>query len=76
MSIEQRDGGYWIKGTRVSLDSVVYSYLRGHSPQTILESFPILTLEEVNESILYYQEHKTEVDVYLQEEEKNYGSST
>ncbi len=22
--IEQRDGGYWIRGTRVSLDSIVY----------------------------------------------------
>ena len=27
--VEQRDGGYWIAGTRVSLDSIVYPFLRG-----------------------------------------------
>ena len=33
--IEQRDNGYWIVGTRVSLDSVVYRFLEGLSPETI-----------------------------------------
>jgi hypothetical protein len=27
--IEQRDGDYFIEATRVSLNSVVYAYLRG-----------------------------------------------
>jgi hypothetical protein len=27
--VEQRNGGYYILGTRVSLDSVVYAFLRG-----------------------------------------------
>ncbi len=27
--IEKRDAGYWVAGTRVSLDSVVYAFLRG-----------------------------------------------
>ncbi len=33
--VEQRDGGYFIKGARVSLDSVVYAFLRGESPEGI-----------------------------------------
>ncbi len=24
--VEKRDGGYWIKGTRISLDSIVYAF--------------------------------------------------
>jgi hypothetical protein len=27
--VEQREGGYYVTGTRVSLDSVVYAFLRG-----------------------------------------------
>jgi hypothetical protein len=30
--MEQRNGGYYVAGTRVSLDSVVYGFLRGESP--------------------------------------------
>src|ERR1019366_8014793 len=45
--VEQREGGYYIVGTRVSLDSVVYAFLRGESPEGIVESFPALSLEQV-----------------------------
>jgi hypothetical protein len=33
--VEQRDKGYWIVGTRISLDSVVSSFLSGESPESI-----------------------------------------
>jgi len=46
--VESRDGGYWIRGSRVSLDSVVYRFLEGLAPDTIhSECFPTLTLEQV-----------------------------
>ena len=37
--VEQREGGYYILGSRVSLDSVVYGFLRGESPEGIADSF-------------------------------------
>ena len=40
--IEQRNGGYYVAGTRISLDSVVYAFNRGDSPERILEEFPLL----------------------------------
>jgi uncharacterized protein (DUF433 family) len=43
--IEQRDGSYFIEGTRIPLDSVVYAFLRGESPEGIAESFPVLGLD-------------------------------
>jgi len=45
--VEERDGGYWIRGRRVSLDSIVYAFLRGAPPESIAHSFPIITLEDV-----------------------------
>jgi uncharacterized protein (DUF433 family) len=64
--VEQRDGGYWVAGTRVSLDSIVYSFLTGLSPETIVsECFPVLTLEQVYGAIAYYLGHRAEIDAYL-----------
>jgi len=43
--VEKHDGGYWVAGTRVSLDSIILAFLDGLSPETIAtECFPVLTL--------------------------------
>jgi len=42
------DGAYRIADSRVSLDSAVYAWHDGLSPETIKENFPVLTLEEVS----------------------------
>ena len=55
--VEQRDGGYWITGTRVSLDSLVEAFNRGAAPETIRRSFPLLNLEEVYGAITFYLAH-------------------
>jgi len=34
--IEQRNGGYYVHGTRISLDSVVYAFNQGDWPERIL----------------------------------------
>ena len=64
--IEQRDGGYWIAGSRVSLDSVVYAFLNGDSAESIAQSFPVLRLEQVYGAIAYYLAHREEIDSYLE----------
>ena len=65
--VEQRGGGYYIAGSRVSLDSVVYAFLRGESPEGILESFPALSLEQVFGALAFYLANRESVDSYLQE---------
>ena len=60
--IENRDQGYWISGTRVSLDSVVYAFLNGQTAETIAQSFPSLSLEQVYGAITYYLAHRAEID--------------
>ena len=56
---------YRIADSRVSLDSVVYDYLSGLSPESIADNFETLTLEKVYGAINYYLSHRDEVDRHL-----------
>jgi len=74
--IEQRDGGFFVAGTRISLDSVVYSFNNGNSPARILEQFPLLeTSGNVHGAIAYYLDHKAEVDRYLEATKREFESA-
>src|SRR5262249_59981618 len=67
--VEQRDSGYWITGTRISLDSIVYAFKRGAAPESIQRVFPLLTLEEIYGTITFYLAHAQEIDTYLAQAE-------
>lgn len=56
------DNVYRIAGTRVSLDSIVYDYLSGLSPESIADNFDSLSLEQVYGAITFYLSHREEVD--------------
>ena len=56
---------YRITGTRVSLDSVIYDYLSGLSPESIADNFDTLSLEQVYGAITYYLSHRGEIDRHL-----------
>ena len=63
--VERHDEGYWISGTRVSLDSIVHCFQEGMSAETILGEFETLTLAQVYGAIAYYLDNQAPVDVYL-----------
>ena len=72
--IEQRDGGYWVRGVRVSLSSIVYRFLEGLSPESIqADCFPVLTLEQVYGAITFYLHNRAETDAYLQQADEEYA---
>ena len=73
--VETRNGGYYVSGTRVSLDSVVYAFRRGASPETIRNSFPTLTLEQVYGAIAFYLSKQAEIDEYLSKSEEAYEAA-
>ena len=70
--VEQHDESYRIIGTRVSLDSVVYAFLDGLSPESIGDSFDTLTLEEVYGAIAFYLGHRDVIDAYLKQSEAQF----
>lgn len=65
--VEQRNGEYYVADTRVSLDSVVYAFLRGESPEGVAESFPALSLEQIFGALTFYLANREAVDQYLLE---------
>ena len=58
-----------VAGSRVMLDSVVAGFQQGHSPETIRQQYPALTLEEVYGAITYYLAHVDEVTEYLRRQD-------
>ena len=68
--IEKRNGGYYLIGSRVSLESVIYPFLDGASPETIVDEFPTVGLEQVYGAITFYLANRPEIDAYLSETEK------
>ncbi|MCY7377131.1 MAG: DUF433 domain-containing protein [Pyrinomonadaceae bacterium] len=70
--VEKRDEGFWIMGKRISLDSIVYAFRRGQSPESIRRSFPLLTLEEIYGAIAFYLANQLEIDDYLIREETEF----
>lgn len=74
--LEERNGGYYIAGTRILLDSIVYCFERGNSPEAIHEEFPLLRLPQIYGAIAFYLDHQTEVRRYLEQEEHRIQEST
>ena len=67
--IEQRNCGFSVAGTRTSLDSIVYFFKSGDSPETIRQNVFPLTLEEVYGAITFYLAREKEVDSNIREGE-------
>jgi len=68
--VDNVEGAYRVSGSRVSLDSIVYCFHEGLSPESIAESFPALTLEQIYGAIAFYLANRQMVDDYLREGEK------
>jgi uncharacterized protein (DUF433 family) len=72
--VEYRNDAYWVEGTRISLDSVIYAFRQGLSPESIVQSFPLLTLEQVYGAIAFYLTNRVEIDAYLAVEEEAFDA--
>ena len=51
--------------TRVTLDTVLYAFLDGATPEEIATRYPSLHLADVYGAIALYLDHREEVDGYL-----------
>lgn len=62
---ETEQGAVRVRGTRVSLDSVIHAYNSGATPEDIVRSFTTLKLRDVYAVITYYLDHKNVVEAYI-----------
>ena len=74
--VELKNGGYYVKGIRVSLDSIVHCFQQGASPEVIQQDFPVLSLAQVYGAIAFYLDHQAEVDRTIRELQREVGAST
>jgi len=70
--VVQKDEGFWVGDTRVSLDSIIYAFLSGQTAESIAQSFPVLTLEQVYGAIAFYLANRGRVDAHLAKTESEY----
>lgn len=68
------DGTIRIGDSRVSLESVIYHYKLGASPEEISQKFPAVDLADVYASITYYLNNQATVEEYLRQQETNGGA--
>jgi uncharacterized protein (DUF433 family) len=65
--VKEIDGVYRIGDTRVSLDSLVYLFREGVSAESMVESYPSLTLEQVHGALAFYLANRADIDRYVAE---------
>ena len=63
--VRKVEGAYRVGKTRVSLDSLVYLFREGMSAESMVESYPALTLEQVHGALAFYLANQKEIDAYL-----------
>lgn len=69
--LQQDSGGaVRVSGTRVTLDSVVYSFRDGASAEEIVQQYPSLDLGDVYAVLAYYLRNQVAVDQHITENEQ------
>lgn len=63
--IVETNGVFRVAGTRVTLDTVLESFLDGATPEEIVQRYPALDLVAVYEVIAYYLRHQEQLNAYL-----------
>lgn len=67
------DGVVRVSQTRVTLDTIVQTFLEGATPEEIAQQYPSVPLADVYSVIGYYLRRRAEVDAYLRERHKLAG---
>lgn len=62
-------GEYRVEGTRIPLDTIVYEFKNGSSPEEIIMCYDTLKLADVYKVIAYYLDNKEAVDEYIKVQE-------
>ena len=71
--IEVRNGGYYVTGTRIGLDVVIYDFRDGRSADAIFEAYPSIgSLAKVYGAITFILEHPKEIEAYLEDQDGRY----
>lgn len=68
---EDSSGSVRVGQSRVLLEMVIRAFQDGATPETIVQRYPTLRLEDVYAVIAYYLRHRGEVEQYLLRNEES-----
>jgi uncharacterized protein (DUF433 family) len=68
--VRDQAGRLMVPGTRISLDVLVAAFKRGKTPEAIHDGYETVSLADVYAIFTYYLRHKSEVEAYLAEQER------
>jgi len=54
-----------LKGHRLGIETILFDYLDGLTPEEIVLRYPSLSLGEVHAAVAYYQRDRVRLDTYL-----------
>ena len=64
------DGVLRVRGTRVTLDTVVSAFQDGATPEEIAGRYPSLALADIYQVIGYYLRHASELSAYFERRQR------
>jgi|SaaInl8_200m_RNA_FD_contig_91_521307_length_6160_multi_4_in_0_out_0_7 uncharacterized protein (DUF433 family) len=63
---EDFEGVLKVSGTRITLDTVIYAFLNGATPEEIVQQYSSINLADIYYILGYYLHNQPEVESYLQ----------
>ncbi|HEX6800482.1 MAG TPA: DUF433 domain-containing protein, partial [Ktedonobacterales bacterium] len=63
--IQERNGEYYVRDTRVTVHSIIAAWQRGTAPEHIVAQFPTTTLAGVFGVVSYYLDHRQQMDAHF-----------
>lgn len=67
--VEKLDNIYRVKDTRIALESLIYQFRAGRSPEAIQDAFPTLSLGQIYGALAFYLDNQAELNAYLAKQE-------
>ena len=68
--LRQDHGALRVGRSNVTLESVLWAFKQGATPEQIVDQFPTITLADAYEVVGYYLRNRAQVDVYLSGQER------
>jgi uncharacterized protein (DUF433 family) len=67
--VQWENGTIRVRGSRVTLDTIVHKMEMGDSVERIHRGFPTVSVKQIKEILAWYFANKVEADEYLREQE-------
>jgi len=62
----------YVGNTRVPLETVIFTFNEGNTPEEIVMQYPALHLADVYQVIGYYLQHRDEIDAYVDQAQQHH----